>query len=84
MDVKGSLTKANNLNYFLEKSGAVFDYLVVADSDESFDPCFVDASIRFFFSSKIRHLAYVTPVNQTYPTKSFYSCYMRHLDDVSL
>ena len=81
MGIKGSATKAENLNYFLTKSGAVFDYLVVADSDESFDPCFVDASIRFFYSSKIRNLAYVTPANQTYPTRSFYSNYMRRVDD---
>jgi hypothetical protein len=82
MDKYGSENKAHNLNYFLKHSGVRFDYLVIADADEIFDENFVDCNIRFFYSSKISRLAYVTPLNQTYSAGNLYSNVLRKVEDI--
>ena len=76
-----SKNKADNLNTFLKESGATFDYLLIADADEALHERFVEKTLPFFYSSKIDRLAYVTPLNQTYRTRSLFSNYGRFVED---
>jgi cellulose synthase/poly-beta-1,6-N-acetylglucosamine synthase-like glycosyltransferase len=84
MPKTGSQSKAHNLNYFLKHSGAVFDYLLIADSDEIFDKNFVKCNIRFFYSKIGDRLAYITPLNQTYKSKGLFTNFARSSDDLGL
>ena len=76
-----SKNKADNLNTFLKESGATFDYLLIADADEALHERFVEKALPFFYSSKIDRLAYVTPLNQTYRTRSLFSNYGRFVEN---
>jgi cellulose synthase/poly-beta-1,6-N-acetylglucosamine synthase-like glycosyltransferase len=81
---RGSKSKADNLNHFLQHSGAEFDYLFVADADEVFDIDTVKSNIPLFYSSQFEKLAYVTPMNQCYKTSNLYSNVGLRLDNNSL
>lgn len=72
LDEKGSKNKADNLNRFFENYKGDFDYLLIGDADEVFHKNFVEYAIKMFYSSKIKNLAYVTPLNINYRSKGIY------------
>jgi hypothetical protein len=81
---KGSISKSDNLNHFLQYSGAHFDYLMIGDADEIFDKYFVECNIRFFYSDKFEKLAFVSPLNQCYKTQGLYTNIMRNIDNITM
>jgi hypothetical protein len=78
---RSSISKSDNLNHFLKYSNAKFDYLLIADADESFDINTVQCNIRFFYSNRFERLAFVTPMNQCYKTSNIYTNVCRCLDN---
>lgn len=69
----GSSNKADNLNSFLSKSGAKFDYLLITDADEVLDNQFVELALKMFFYKDFHNLGYVSPLNYVYPTNTLFS-----------
>ncbi len=68
-----SKNKADNLNTFLKNSSVKFDYLMISDSDEIINKNFVNNSLRFFYSKKLPHLAYVSGMSNVYSEKYLFS-----------
>ena len=81
---KPSENKADNLNTFLKKSGATFDFLLIGDADVAFDKNLVKCNLRYFYSKKQKRLGYVSSMLQNYKTKNFFSNTLRFMENLSL
>lgn len=69
----GSSNKADNLNAFLSRSGASFDYLLITDSDECLGNNFVECALKCFANPHFHNLGYVSPQNYCYNTDNLFS-----------
>lgn len=75
-----SINKGDNLNTFILKSGAKFDYIVIMDADVHVDNNFVETSLKLFNSenNKSKKLGYISPCVFNYGSKSLFSNWGRN------